>query len=57
MDMAISIRTIFNKIRNTLPKLCGELLQIQTDKEFLETENKMKGVLSTINLAKIIGGN
>jgi anthranilate synthase component 1 len=57
MDMAISIRTIFNKDKKYIAKAgAGIVADSRADREFLETENKMKGVISTINLANIIGG-
>lgn len=58
MDMAISIRTIFNKNKKYIAQAgAGIVADSKPDREFLETENKMKGILSTLNLAKIIGGN
>jgi anthranilate synthase component 1 len=57
MDMAISIRTIFNKNKKYIVQAgAGIVADSRADREFLETENKMKGVISTINLANIIGG-
>nr|MDO8116224.1 anthranilate synthase component I family protein [Candidatus Sigynarchaeota archaeon] len=52
MDMAISIRTIFNKNRKYIAQAgAGIVADSKPDEEYLETENKMKGILSTINLA------
>lgn len=55
MDMAISIRTIFNKNDRFIAQAgAGIVVDSKPDEEFLETENKMKGILSTINLATMI---
>ncbi|MBD3350595.1 MAG: hypothetical protein GF364_03820 [Candidatus Lokiarchaeota archaeon] len=57
MDMAISIRTIFNKNKKYIAQAgAGIVADSKIDLEYLETANKMKGVLSTLNLAKKIGG-
>jgi len=58
MDMAISIRTLFNKGHRYIAQAgAGIVADSRADEEFLETENKLKGVLSTINLAKLIQEN
>ncbi len=58
MDMAISIRTIFNKNRKYIAQAgAGIVADSKPDEEYLETENKMKGILTTINLAKTLEGS
>ncbi len=55
MDMAISIRTIFNHGRKFVAQAgAGIVADSKPQEEYLETDNKLKGVLSTINLAKLI---
>ncbi|HME55550.1 MAG TPA: anthranilate synthase component I family protein [Candidatus Lokiarchaeia archaeon] len=55
MDMAISIRTMFNKDDRFIAQAgAGIVVDSKPDEEYLETENKMKGILSTINLATMI---
>jgi anthranilate synthase component 1 len=55
MDMAISIRTLFNKNKTFIAQAGGGIVaDSKPDEEYLETTNKMKGILSTINLAKEI---
>jgi anthranilate synthase component I len=53
MDMAISIRTIFNKNKKYIAQAgAGIVADSDPMEEYLETANKMKGILSTINLAE-----
>lgn len=55
MDMAISIRTIFNRGRKFVAQAgAGIVADSKPEEEYLETENKLKGVLSTINLSRLI---
>lgn len=55
MDMAISIRTLFNKDKKYIAQAgAGIVADSKPEEEFLETENKMKGALSTIKLAEIM---
>jgi anthranilate synthase component 1 len=52
MDMAISIRTLFNKNKTYYAQAgAGIVADSKPDEEYLETQNKMQGMLSTINLA------
>jgi anthranilate synthase component 1 len=62
MDMAISIRTLFNKNKTFIAQAGGGIVaDSKPDEEYLETANKMRGILSTIHLARKIeeknGGN
>ncbi|MHA1682921.1 MAG: anthranilate synthase component I family protein [Promethearchaeota archaeon] len=53
MDMAISIRTIFNKNQKYIAQAGAGIVADSTPgEEYLETANKLKGVLSTLNYAK-----
>ena len=55
MDMAISIRTMFNKNKQFIAQAgAGIVADSSPEEEYLETANKMKGILSTINLARHI---
>ncbi len=55
MDMAISIRTIFNHGRKYVAQAgAGIVADSKPEEEYLETDNKLKGVLSTINLSRLI---
>ncbi|MCP4762958.1 MAG: anthranilate synthase component I family protein [archaeon] len=55
MDMPISIRTIFNKNKTYIAQAGAGIVADSIPKEeYLETANKLQGVLSTINLAKIL---
>lgn len=55
MDMAINIRTIFNKNKNYIAQAgAGIVADSIPEEEYLETKNKLQGVLSTINYANII---
>ena len=56
--MAISIRTMFNKDSKYIAQAgAGIVADSKAEEEYLETENKMKGILSTINLARILEEN
>lgn len=56
MDMAISIRTLFNHGTTYVGQAgAGIVADSNPGEEYLETENKLNGVLSTINLARLIG--
>ncbi len=53
MDNAISIRTIFNKDKKYIAQAgAGIVADSSPEEEFIETRNKMNGILSTINLAE-----
>ena len=53
MDMAISIRTIFNQNQKYIAQAgAGIVADSKAEEEYLETANKMKGALSTIYLAE-----
>jgi anthranilate synthase component 1 len=55
IDMAISIRTIFNHGRKFVAQAgAGIVADSKPEEEYLETDNKLKGVLSTINLSRLI---
>ena len=57
MDMAISIRTMFNKNKTYIAQAgAGIVADSNPAEEYLETANKMKGILSTINFAEMYGG-
>ncbi len=53
MDMAINIRTIFNKDKTYIAQAGGGIVaDSDPDEEFLETQNKLKGVTATIGFAE-----
>ncbi|UYP47036.1 Isochorismate synthase MenF [Candidatus Lokiarchaeum ossiferum] len=53
MDMAISIRTIFNKNKTYVAQAGGGIVaDSDPDEEFLETKNKLRGVTATINFVE-----
>ncbi|MEX2729154.1 MAG: anthranilate synthase component I family protein [Candidatus Sigynarchaeum springense] len=55
MDMAISIRTMFNHGHKFVAQAgAGIVADSKPQEEYLETDNKLKGVLSSINLSRMI---
>ncbi|MFX0099501.1 MAG: anthranilate synthase component I family protein [Candidatus Hodarchaeota archaeon] len=55
MDMAINIRTIFNKNKKYIAQAgAGIVADSKPEEEYLETKNKLQGVLSTINYANLL---
>ncbi len=55
MDMAIAIRTMFNKDSTYIAQAgAGIVADSQPDLEFIETQNKLQGILQTIGTAEVL---